>query len=157
MPGAWFEYCWKCSARSVGSGIFYMKRKTILAVDDDAVVLRALTIKLEAKGYHIVPAMDGSQAVSAVRTQKPDLILLDLSFPPEMGGIQWDGFRIMEWLKRVDEAAKIPIIVVSGGEPEKYEPRVRGLGAAAFFHKPIDHDELVVLIRQTLGETPVVA
>jgi two-component system KDP operon response regulator KdpE len=132
-----------------------MKRKTILAVDDDAVVLRALTIKLEAKGYHVVPAMDGSQAVSAVRTQKPDLILLDLSFPPEMGGIQWDGFRIMEWIQRVDAAAKIPIIVVSGGDPEKYEARARELGAAAFFHKPIDHAELVELIRQTLGETPV--
>ncbi len=59
-----------------------MKRKKILAVDDDPVVLKALTIKLEAKGYQVVPAVDGSQAVSAVRTQKPDLILLDLTFQP---------------------------------------------------------------------------
>jgi DNA-binding response OmpR family regulator len=134
-----------------------MKQKKILAVEDDPVVLKALTIKLEAKGYQVVPAMHGSQAVSAVRTQTPDLILLDLSFPPEMGGIQWDGFRIMEWLKPVEEVAKIPIIVVSGGAPEKYESRVMELGAAAFFHKPIDHDELIVLIRQTLGETLVAA
>lgn len=127
-----------------------MNRKKILIVDDDAVILKSLVIKLSAKGYDVVPAMDGSQAVNAVRTQKPDLILLDLTFPPEVSGVPWDGFRIMEWLKRIDDAAKIPIIVITGGDPAKNEEKARAAGATAFFHKPIVHDELFDVIAKTL-------
>lgn len=129
-----------------------MNRKKLLIVDDDPVILKALSIKLKAAGYDVVTAMDGSQAVNAVRTQKPDLILLDLTFPPEVTGVPWDGFRIMDWLKRIDEAAGIPIVVITGGDPAKYEAKARAAGASAFFHKPIEHEELFAMIRKTLGE-----
>ena len=128
-----------------------MNRKKILMVDDDPVVLKALSLKLSAKGYDVFTAGDGSSAVSAVRTKKPDLILLDLTFPPEMTGVPWDGFRIMDWLKRIDESATIPIIVISGNDPAKYEAMVKAAGATAFFSKPINHDGLLVVIEQTLG------
>src|SRR6266487_5641055 len=129
-----------------------MNRKKILVVDDDRVILKALSIKLNAKGYDVVSATDGSEAVIAVRTQKPDLILLDLSFPPDVNTGLSDGFGIMEWLKRLDEAAKIPIIVITGGDPSKYEEKAKATGAAAFFHKPIQHEDLFAVIRKTLGE-----
>src|SRR5437773_11788864 len=61
-----------------------MNRKKILVVDDDRVILKALSIKLNAKGYDVLTATDGSEAVTAVRTHKPDLILLDISFPPDL-------------------------------------------------------------------------
>jgi CheY-like chemotaxis protein len=128
-----------------------MNKKKILVVDDDAVVIRALSIKLEASGFEVLTAMDGAQAVTAVRTQKPDLILLDLTFPADMGGVSWDGFLIMEWLKRLEEATNVPIIVITGGDREQYERRALAAGATAFFHKPIDHDELFGLIRRTLN------
>ena len=94
-------------------------------------------------------------AVSAVRQEKPDLILLDLSFPPDVahgGGVAWDGFLIMNWLQRLEEAKNIPIIVITGGDPAKCKDRALAAGAADFFHKPIDNDELLAVIRQTLGE-----
>jgi two-component system KDP operon response regulator KdpE len=119
-----------------------------------------LTIKLNAKGYDVVTAMDGSAAVSAVRTQKPDLILLDLSFPPDVahgGGVPWDGFIIMQWLKRMEEAANIPIIVITGGDPVKYQERAKQFGASGFFHKPIDHDGLFDVISKALGENVATA
>lgn len=134
-----------------------MNKKKILVVDDDAVVIKALSIKLKANGFEVVTAMDGAAAVNAVRTQKPDLILLDITLPTDMGSVSWDGFRIMEWLKRLDEAATVPIIVISGGDREKYESRAKAAGAAAFFHKPINHDELFGLIRQTLNLQPLPA
>jgi CheY-like chemotaxis protein len=133
-----------------------MNRKKLLLVDDDPVILKSLTIKLNAKGYDVVTATDGSAAVSAVRTQKPDLILLDLSFPPDVahgGGVPWDGFIIMQWLKRMEEAANIPIIVITGGDPAKYQERAKQIGASGFFHKPIDHDGLFDVISKALGES----
>jgi two-component system, OmpR family, alkaline phosphatase synthesis response regulator PhoP len=126
-----------------------MNKKKILVVDDDVVVIKALSIKLQAHGFEVVTAMDGAEAVNAARTQRPDLILLDITFPANMG-VAWDGLLIMEWLKRLEETANTPIILITGGDREKYERRAKAAGAVAFFHKPISHDELIVLIRQTL-------
>ena len=134
-----------------------MNKKKILLVDDDAVVIKALSIKLQANGFDVLTAMDGAEAVNAVRTQKPDLILLDITFPAAMGSVAWDGFLIMEWLKRLEEAVNIPTIVITGGDREKYESRAIAAGAKAFFHKPISHSELLGLIRQTLNLEPVTA
>jgi two-component system alkaline phosphatase synthesis response regulator PhoP len=134
-----------------------MNGKKLLVVDDDPVILKALSFKLESKGYRVVTATDGSSAVNAVRTQKPDLILLDLTFPPEVTGVPWDGFLIMDWLKRVEESAGIPIVVITGGDPAKYEAKAKAAGAAAFFRKPINHEGLLAVIEQTLGSATAAA
>ena len=137
-----------------------MNRKKILVVDDDRVILKSLTIKLNAWGYDVTTASDGGSALSAVRTQPPDLILLDINIPPVVGhggGVPWEGLLITVWLKRMEEAAHIPIIIITGGDPAKYEERARKIGATAFFHKPIDHDELFDVISKALGESPAAA
>lgn len=132
-------------------------KKKILVVDDDPVILKAFTIKLQASDYEVLTAAKGAEAINAVRTQKPDAILLDINFPDDFGSVAWDGFRIMEWLKRLDGAAKIPIFVISGGNPDKYVARVRELGAVAFFRKPVMHDELVAALQRVLASAPEVA
>ena len=134
-----------------------MNRKKILIVDDNAVIIKTLTLKLTSAGYDVIAAMDGSEAVSAARRDKPDLIVLDISFPPDVahgGGVSWDGFRIIEWLHRIDEAKTIPVIVITGGEAEKYKERSLQAGAVAFFQKPIENDELVATIQKALGAAP---
>jgi CheY-like chemotaxis protein len=131
-----------------------MSRKKILVVDDSQIILTAISMKLAASGYEVVTAEDGGSAVSAVRQERPDLILLDISFPPDVahgGGVAWDGFLIMEWLRRVPEAREIPIIVITGGDPSKYKDRALAAGAVSFFHKPINNDELLTVIGQVLG------
>jgi CheY-like chemotaxis protein len=135
-----------------------MNPKTILVVDDNQIIVRTLSFKLKSAGYQVVAALDGSAAVSAVRKEKPDLILLDIGFPPDVafgfgGGVQWDGFLIIEWLRRMEEAKRTPIIIITGGDAAKYKERSLAAGAVAFFHKPIDHDELLVVIRKTLAES----
>ena len=127
------------------------EKKKILVVDDDLVVLKAFTIKLKASNYDVLTASDGSTAVNLVRTQKPDAILLDINFPDDFGSVAWDGFRIMDWLKRIDEAKNIPIFIISGGEPEKYMTKARELGAVGFFHKPIMHEELIAELEKVIG------
>ena len=132
-----------------------MNRKKILIVDDNRVILKTMSMKLTANGYDVVTAEDGSEAVSTVRKEKPDLILLDLSFPPDVahgGGVAWDGFVIMTWLRRLDEAKHIPIVVITGGDPAKVKDRALAAGAVNFFHKPINNDELLVVISETLAK-----
>jgi CheY-like chemotaxis protein len=132
-----------------------MNRKTILIVDDSAIILKTLSMKLKSSGYNVLTAPDGASAVSTVRRDKPDLILLDISFPPDVahgGGVAWDGFLIMDWLRRIDEAKDIPIIIITGGDPGKLKERSMAAGAVGFFQKPIDNDELLAAVRQTIGE-----
>ncbi|HTB85749.1 MAG TPA: response regulator [Candidatus Sulfotelmatobacter sp.] len=127
-------------------------QKTILVVDDNEIVIKTITLKLQGSGYRVVSAMDGSEAVALARRENPDLILLDISFPPEVTGVPWDGFRIMEWFHRLDTAKKIPIIIITGSEDPKTKERATQSGAVAFFQKPIEHDYLLKVVRATLGD-----
>ncbi len=126
--------------------------KTILVVDDNEVILKSIALKLQGAGYQVITAMDGSEAVSLARKETPDMILLDLSFPPDVGGVPWDGFRIMEWFHRLDASKKIPIIIITGSEQPRIKERVTAAGAVAFFQKPLEHDYLLKVIRATLGD-----
>ncbi|MGA2281313.1 MAG: response regulator [Verrucomicrobiota bacterium] len=125
-------------------------QKKILVVDDNEVILKTISLKLQGCGYQVITALDGSEAVAAARKETPDLILLDINFPPEVDGVPWDGFRIMDWFQRLDPAKKIPIIIITGTEDEKLKQRAASCGAVAFFHKPINHDDLLKVIQTTL-------
>jgi len=126
--------------------------KKILVVDDNEIVIKTITLKLQGAGYRVIVAMDGSEAVRLARQEAPDLILLDISFPADVGGVPWDGFRIMEWFHRLESAKKIPIIVITGSEDPKTRDRATASGAVAFFQKPIEHDDLLKVVRATLGD-----
>ena len=127
--------------------------KRILVVDDSAFILKILSIKLKAAGYEVLTAEDGAEAVSIARIQRPDLIVLDMIFPPDVahgGGIAWDGFLIMEWVRRLESGKDTPIIVISAGDPAKFKDRSLAAGAVAFFQKPLNHDELISTVRLAL-------
>ncbi|HTV62740.1 MAG TPA: response regulator [Verrucomicrobiae bacterium] len=126
-------------------------QKKILVIDDNEIILKTTSMKLQSAGYHVLTALDGAEGVSMVRREKPDLVLLDITFPPDVSGVSWDGFRIMEWLHRVDETKKIPIIVISGVVEEKNKARAIASGAVAFFPKPVNFDEMLKVIRRSLG------
>src|SRR5690348_4285050 len=126
----------------------------ILVVDDNEVIVKTLSLKLKGAGYHVATAQDGAEAMSVVRMEKPDLILLDITFPPDVFGVPWDGFRIMEWLHHLDGPKKIPVIIITGGQEVKNKERALAAGAVAFFNKPINHDDLLKVIQETLTSVP---
>jgi adenylate cyclase len=132
--------------------------RRILVVDDDRVILKMLSTFLTANGFQVITAADGSEAASSVAKEKPDLILLDLLFPPDamnVGGALQDGFYIIQWLRRMGHAETIPIIIISADHSEKDRQRVLDAGAVAFFPKPIDRNALLAAIHTTLGtKTP---
>jgi CheY-like chemotaxis protein len=129
-------------------------KKKILVVDDNEIILKTTSMKLQGAGYDVITALDPSEGVALVRKEKPDLVLLDITFPADVGGVSWDGFRIMEWLHRVDETKKVPIIVISGVVEEKNRQRATASGAVAFFPKPVNFDEMLKVIRSALTTDP---
>ena len=126
--------------------------KKILVVDDNEIILKTVSLKLQGAGYQVITALDGSEAVAAARKESPDLVLLDITFPPDVDGVPWDGFRIMEWFHRLDSSKRTPVIIITGGQDAKFRERAMASGAVAFFNKPIDHDDLLKVIRHTVGE-----
>jgi DNA-binding response OmpR family regulator len=121
----------------------------ILVVDDDPVVRKATELKLRAHRYAVCTADDGPSAIRAVRTECPDLVVLDLGFPPEVS-VSWDGFGILNWLRRLECSKDLPIIIVTGSQDSKLEQRARTAGASGFFHKPLNYDALLALIEHRL-------
>ena len=132
----------------------------ILVIDDNEIVLKTTSLKLQNAGYQVFTALDASEGVSLGRKVKPDLIVLDLGFPPDVYenqvvdgwlGMAWDGFRIMDWLQKLNETKKIPIIIISGLSEKENKQRAATGGAAAFLPKPVNFDEMLKVIRDVLG------
>lgn len=135
-----------------------MKRKQILVVDDNPAVLKAFSYLLAAEGYEVLTAPDGGTAISIARAGQPSLILLDITFPPDVahgGGVPWDAFLIMNWLGRMEEARNIPVVLMSGGDVTALEERIRRSGAVGFYHKSAPQSELVGLLRAILEHEPI--
>ena len=146
------------TAKSNDNGQPIGQNRKLLVVDDNQVVLKAFEMKMRSLGFQVFTATDGSGAVSVARQERPDLIVLDINFPPDVGssGLQWDGFNIMEWMRRFREVAEIPVIIITSGEPVKYKARALAGGASAFFQKPINHEEFLIAIRRILGQNKAV-
>jgi len=117
----------------------------ILLVDDDPDLVRALRLRLRANNYEVATASDGYAAIASAQKERPSLIILDLGLP--VG----DGFVVLERLQNSDTLAGIPVIVLSARDPQSNEERALKAGAAAFFQKPADNDELLNVIRVSLG------
>jgi two-component system cell cycle response regulator DivK len=135
--------------------------KKILVVDDDPVVLKALFLALRSRGYEMFAAFDGPEAFSIARQEKPDLILLDIFFPPDaaQSGNTWDAFLIIDWLQRSSVGYGIPILIISVAEPGEFRERCLAAGAAGYFQKPVNLPELLDAIQQifrpSVSDVPV--
>jgi CheY-like chemotaxis protein len=130
--------------------------KKILVVDDDLIIRRTLTHALEENGYQVFTAEDVSVALGITRQEKPDLILLDLTFPfnpSDMGGPLRDGFFVIEWLRRAAGGIPIPIMIISGNDPAQHEAQISAGDIIAYFRKPLDHHKLLVTIHGIFGKS----
>jgi two-component system OmpR family response regulator len=129
--------------------------RTILLVDANAVFLTTLSTTLRAEGYEVITAADGSAAVSAARSSMPDLIIINLFYPPDVshgGGVSWDGFLIMEWIKRMADFSRTRVIFTTDADAAQYVDRARKAGASGLFQKGPDMSQLVSVIHRFLGE-----
>ena len=119
-------------------------RYKILAVDDEQRMVRFIQLNLEQDGFQVITAYNGKEALEQVRTQLPDLILLDIMMP------DINGFEV---LKKIREVNNVPVIMLTAKGEE--DDRIQGLelGADDYITKPFSPRELVSRIKAVLRRT----
>lgn len=116
----------------------------ILVADDDPMLQRLISNTLKVGQYEVILAGDGQQALDLARTEKPDLIVLDVMMP------LMNGFEVCAALRKMPETATLPVIILSGlGQVQE---KITGLkaGADEYVTKPIDPRELLTRIEMLL-------
>lgn len=124
-----------------------LKDRRILVVDDEERMVRFIRLNLEHDGFQVIDAFSGLEAIEKIRSNLPDLILLDVMMP------DIDGFEV---LKMIRETSNVPVIMLTAKGEE--EDRVRGLetGADDYVTKPFSPRELVSRVRAVLRRTELV-
>ncbi|MFO7894604.1 MAG: response regulator [Longimicrobiales bacterium] len=117
---------------------------TILLAEDHLDSREALCALLEAFGFHVVPAINGAEAVSLARQNPPDLVLMDIMMP------EVDGFEATRQLRDFPETRHIPIITLTAMEGARYQ--ALEAGADDFLAKPINSGQLLDKVRDWLTD-----
>ncbi len=116
----------------------------VLIVDDDASLLRALSVSLTARGYEVLVARHGEEGLDLAAHRRPDVVLLDLGLP----GI--DGVEVVRGLRGWSE---VPIIVLSARHQSISKVEALDAGADDYVTKPFGMDELLARLRAALRRT----
>ena len=118
--------------------------ETILIVDDEPAILNTLSSILEDEGYQVIVAKSGLEALKVVRSESPDLVILDI-WMPEMDGL--------ETLKRL--RAQFPgilVVMMSGHGSIETAVKTTKLGAYDYLEKPLDLEKVTILVRNALHQ-----
>ena len=123
--------------------------KKILIVEDDPNIAKALSIRLKNAGYEVSVASDALTGLETAIKKVPDLVLLDISLPAG------NGFTVAERIQSLIPTA-IPVIFLTASRKPGLRDKAKELGAAAFFHKPYEAEDLLGAIHLALARAPVV-
>jgi CheY-like chemotaxis protein len=119
--------------------------KTVLLVDDDNNILLGIGVRLKSMGYIVYTAKDAVNAVSAVRKNEPDVVVLDISLPAG------DGFLVADRIQNMVGSAATPIIFITASDNPELRERAKQLGAVGFLKKPFDATALADAIESALS------
>jgi CheY-like chemotaxis protein len=128
--------------------------KKILIVDDEPDVVSYLEMILQDNGYETLTAANGKEALELLRSEKPDLVTLDISMP------EASGTRFYVEMKKDPEFASTPVVIVTavtgfGGDKYGYEKFISHRRLVpppeAFFPKPIDREEFIAAVKEQLA------
>jgi CheY-like chemotaxis protein len=122
-----------------------MAGKRILLADDEEDIKTVVTMFLQSEGYEVATAFDGLDALEKIRSEKPDLILLDIMMPV------LDGYEVCKRLKADPQTANIPIVMLSAAAHTTSISRALSAGAVDYIVKPFEPEKLVERIQQVLA------
>ena len=122
-------------------------KKRVLLIDDEPAILKMIGRRLEVSGYEVDLAFDGEDGLRRARTQRYDLIVLDLMLP------KINGFDVCRQLKQDTERAAVPIIIYTA-RGQEIDKICETCGADVVVHKSPGNEDLVQRIKDMLGKTP---
>jgi len=124
--------------------------KRILIVEDNDLNLKLFRDLLSAHGYEIMETKDGVEAINLTRSEKPDLILMDIQLP------EISGLDVTRRLKADDSVKHIPIVAVTAFAMKDDEAKILAAGCEAYISKPISIGVFLNVVRRFLGEQEVI-
>lgn len=120
-----------------------MTRKILIA-DDEQNILISLEFLMKREGYEVIVAQDGEEAVHKIRSERPDLVLLDVMMPRK------SGFEVCQEVKADAELARVRILMLTAKGRDTEVAKGLALGADAYMTKPFSTRELVEKVRSML-------
>lgn len=122
------------------------KKKVVLAIEDDAVMLEIYRRKFELSGFSILVAEDGEKGLNIVKQEKPDCVVLDIRMP------KMDGFEVLKAIRENDETKNIPVIILTNFDLAEYRAEAEKWGVSDYLIKAnVDADEVVKRIKDITG------
>src|SRR6266571_5820624 len=118
----------------------------ILVVEDQADLRAILRDFLTASGYGIIEAVDGGEGVAKAKSERPDLILMDIQLPV------LDGYEATRQIKADPALRAIPIIVITSYGLSGDDDKARAAGCDAYFSKPFSPRQLLAKVREYLPQ-----
>jgi two-component system alkaline phosphatase synthesis response regulator PhoP len=123
-----------------------MSKGRILVVDDEIYIVHILDFSLGMEGYEVITALDGEAALEKLKSERPDLIVLDIMMP------KLDGYEVCKAIKGNADTAHIPVILLSAKGRNVDQKMGFDVGADDYITKPFSPRKLVERINQLLGQ-----
>ena len=119
----------------------------IIIVEDEQILLKALSIQLLSANFVVLTASNGEAGLDLIKKEKPDAVLLDILMP------KMNGFEVLEALKKDESTKNIPVIVLSNQASEEEQKKGLGLGAADYYVKSsTDLGDLTAKVQSVLDK-----
>ena len=119
---------------------------TILVVDDEPSLLRLMAFVLQRRGYAMITATNGEEALTKLRQNRPDLVVLDIMMPRK------DGYQVASEVRADPELTQTPIIMLSAKAQDEDIERGLALGVNAYITKPFEPERLAEAVAAALAE-----
>lgn len=119
----------------------------ILVIDDDAAINELIKLNLELAGYKVIQAFDGTKGFALCKQELPSCVVLDVMMP------EVDGFTVAQWIRKNDETAEIPILMLTALSQVSDKVNGFNIGVDDYLVKPFEMEELQVRVRALLKRT----
>ena len=118
--------------------------KEVLIVEDNELNMKLFHDLLDAHGYQTLQTRDGIEALEIARTNRPDLILMDIQLP------EVSGLEVTKWIKEDDNLRSIPVVAVTAFAMKGDEEKIREGGCEAYISKPISVTQFLETVQRFL-------